>query len=357
MANSRHRNEVIDGFRAISIFMVLLYHYLVRWAPPLHKFDFYGYHYTYSPLFELGQFGVHIFFVISGLVIAMTLVKSQSPLDFAVRRFARLYPAYITAATLLTIIVFASGGPFTLTLKDYLATLTMAAPQLGAKYVDNAYWSLFVEVKFYAISALLFLIFRNRFWMGVIAMAFIGQGLRPFSPKLSELIFMAHFLPLFLIGMAGWYYIFNAQCKVAAALLFTGLVCYALNAQMMVSEVSEPDLRLLAHVVILGGAFAMLLTLRFWRTARFGPLAYIGRASYSWYLVHQTIGVIIIGLLVGQYGWPDMAGFTAALAASLAIACLMFERVELPAQRLVLRAWHHGRAHVLGQPKTAHDGA
>lgn len=320
----------------------------------MHQVDFYGYHYTYSPLFQLGQFGVHIFFVISGLVIAMTLVKSQSPLDFAVRRFARLYPAYIAAATLLAIIVFESGGPFTLTLRDYLATLTMAAPQLGAKYVDNAYWSLFVEMKFYAISALLFLLMRNRFWLGMIAMAFIGQGIRPFSPKLSELIFMVHFLPLFLIGMAGWYYIFNAQRKVAVALLITGLVCYALNAEMLVAEVSEPDLHLLAHVVILGGAFAMLLMLRFWSTARFGPLAYIGRASYSWYLVHQTIGVIIIGLLVSQYGWPDMVGFAAALAASLIIACLMFEWVELPGQRLVLHAWHHGRAHVLGQPRTAH---
>lgn len=357
MANSSHRSEVIDGFRAISIFVVLLYHYLVRWTPPLHQIDFYGYHYTYSPLFQLGQFGVHIFFVISGLVIAMTLVKSQSPLDFAVRRFARLYPAYMAAATLLTIIVFASGGPFTLTLRDYLATLTMAAPQLGAKYVDNAYWSLFVEVKFYAISALLFLFLRNRFWLGVIAMAFIGQIIRPLSPKISELVFMTHFLPLFLIGMAGWYYIFNAQRGVAAALLFAGLVCYVLNAGMLVSEVSVPALHLLAHGVILGGAFAMLLMLRFWSTARFGALAYIGRASYSWYLVHQTIGVIIIGLLVGQYGWPDMAGFAVALVASLAIGCLMFEWVELPAQRLVLRAWHHGRAHVLGRPRIAHVDA
>jgi len=349
MENSGRRSEVIDGFRAISIFSVLLFHYLVRWSPPLNSDDFYGYHYRYSEFFRIGQFGVHIFFVISGLVIAMTIVKSQSVVDFAVRRFARLYPAYFVAATLLAVIISISGGVLHVSLRDYLATLTMAAPQLGAHYVDGAYWSLFVEVKFYILVAALFVVLKNNFWVGLIAVSLIGAVIRPYYPHMAELLLMVHFLPLFLIGISGWYYIYNSQIGVAAALLATGLLCYALNAASLVQEMRAPSLDFVAHTMILGGAAVMMFMLRFRSYTRFGPLAYIGRASYSWYLIHQSLGVIVISFLCGRLGFPDFVGFGTALVLSLAVACAMFEWVELPAQRMILRSWHHGRAHLLGR--------
>lgn len=345
------RSDVIDGFRALAILIVLVFHYTVRWAPPLNPGDYYHYAGTYPEWLRLGQFGVHIFFVISGLVIAMTIVKSGSVLDFAVRRLSRLYPAYVVAATLVTLVVVASGGPFHVSVKDYLATLTMAALNLGAQFVDGAYWSLLVEIKFYFWVAVSFVVLKRRFWIGVIAIGAVGTALHPFAPRLAEQALLASSLPLFLIGMAAWYHIFNAERVPAAALLLTGLALYAANAGEIVRAVADPALIVPAHVLILGGTALMLVLLRFWSGARLGPLAYVGRASYSWYLVHQRIGVTLIGWLTMRFGVPDLPAFLAATALSLAIASAMFEWVEKPAQRIILRAWHHGRAHRLDRPK------
>ena len=59
------RIQVIDAFRGIAILAVMAYHYTVRWP------EFYGYSSSYSELFRIGQYGVHLFFVVSGLVITI----------------------------------------------------------------------------------------------------------------------------------------------------------------------------------------------------------------------------------------------------------------------------------------------
>src|ERR1700731_2109574 len=98
---ARHgRNNTIDAFRGIAILGVLLFHYLVRWAPPWYGINLYGYRRVYPDALVLGALGVYLFFVISGLVITMTVLRSGSALEFVVRRFARLYPAFLVGICL-----------------------------------------------------------------------------------------------------------------------------------------------------------------------------------------------------------------------------------------------------------------
>ena len=308
----------------------------------------------------MGAIGVETFFVISGLVIAMTLVKSQSALDFAVRRFARIYPAYVVAATLLALVIHFAGGDFHVSWTDYLATLTMAAPKLGAKFVDGAYWSLFVEVSFCVVAAATFALPKNRFWIGLIGLEFVGHCIRWLSVGLGDLLLMSHYLPLFLIGMAGWYYVFNAQAWPAAALLVAGLIGYAVDMHAIIRP-RDQSLVVPANILLLGSIAVMFALLHFAPMLRLGVLARIGRMSYSLYLVHQTLGVIIINRLVGQLGFPDAVGVAAAVLLSMVLALVMFEVVELRMQHIILAAWHHTREHRLGQPKslrgTARSGA
>ena len=81
--------------------------------------------------------------MISGVVIAMTLIKSRDMLEFGYRRVSRLYPAFILAATFTFLISHLFGSPpLQASLKDYLLTLTFVGENLGGHYVDGAYWSL-----------------------------------------------------------------------------------------------------------------------------------------------------------------------------------------------------------------------
>jgi len=62
------------------------------------------YHIDANPYF--GSFGVDIFFVISGFVIAMVLTKKQNAYEFFVNRVSRIVPLYWTLTTCLLLIAF-----------------------------------------------------------------------------------------------------------------------------------------------------------------------------------------------------------------------------------------------------------
>ena len=80
----------LDGLRGLAALAVLLYHYtsiFPRFWPEAEPTGF---------LVDFGGFGVHLFFIISGFVILMTLEKRGASRDFIIYRFIRLYPRYST---------------------------------------------------------------------------------------------------------------------------------------------------------------------------------------------------------------------------------------------------------------------
>ncbi|MDA3890665.1 MAG: acyltransferase [Salinivirgaceae bacterium] len=71
---------------------------------------------------DMGRFGVIIFFIISGFLIAMSWENKKSIFDFAIARFLRIYPA---AIVIVLISVFVMGAIITtLPLMEYLTHKT-----------------------------------------------------------------------------------------------------------------------------------------------------------------------------------------------------------------------------------------
>jgi peptidoglycan/LPS O-acetylase OafA/YrhL len=65
------------------------------------------------PGVRFGEFGVQLFFVISGFVIAMTLERCKTPREFVVRRYARLGPAMLLSGMITFAAMHAiPGTPF-----------------------------------------------------------------------------------------------------------------------------------------------------------------------------------------------------------------------------------------------------
>src|SRR5207302_7827749 len=146
------RFQELDVLRGLAALGVVLFHYLTRYD------QIYTSRGDVPFGFSIGASGVDLFFVISGFVIFMTLGRCATASDFLISRFSRLYPAY-WAAALLTFIV---GSMWPLPDQHYtviqlLINLTMLQGFGNVPAIDGVYWSLGVELCFYAVMLVLFL--------------------------------------------------------------------------------------------------------------------------------------------------------------------------------------------------------
>jgi peptidoglycan/LPS O-acetylase OafA/YrhL len=144
MQGPHSRLLYLDTIRGIAALSVVFSHFAER--TPLHKlalFDF----------FTPGQFGVVIFFILSGYVIPFSFKRGLR--DFAISRFFRLYPAYWVSVALAVIcsVAFLDIKPG---LSTVAANLTMVQKLLGFPDLFGVYWTLLVELAFYVLCAGLF---------------------------------------------------------------------------------------------------------------------------------------------------------------------------------------------------------
>lgn len=101
-------------------------------------------------LFGGGAFGVDLFFIISGFIIAMSTERKGSPLIFVIRRFFRIYPAFI-----LTFLVGAYFVYFNLPVSNIARSMffihkdySLDSPSFGYNVLGPA-WTLTYEFYFY----------------------------------------------------------------------------------------------------------------------------------------------------------------------------------------------------------------
>ena len=95
----------LDALRGIAAVAVLGYHFTTRYQEQIG-------HVGGMPAdLSVGRYGVHLFFLISGFVIFMTLERTRTVADFAVSRFSRLFPGYWAALSLTSLVVLVAGLP------------------------------------------------------------------------------------------------------------------------------------------------------------------------------------------------------------------------------------------------------
>jgi len=111
--------------------------------------------------FDPGNYGVFVFFIISGYIVPASLERKGSVRTFWVSRVFRLYPLYLLAVGLavgLYFIHFGSlrgegGDPET----SVLSQLLMMSNVLGGSNLPNVVWSLSYEMVFYLLLTALFI--------------------------------------------------------------------------------------------------------------------------------------------------------------------------------------------------------
>jgi peptidoglycan/LPS O-acetylase OafA/YrhL len=151
----------LNGLRGISIVLVILSHVARQGTLIAPRFWYVG---------ELGHMGVDMFFVISGFLITLLLLREHSRTgtvsvkDFYVRRAFRILPAY--AVFLLGLLGLSCLGYASPRLSDWLGALTYTVSFLPQPSWEIGHiWSLSVEEHFYLVWPLLFWLWPKRAWI------------------------------------------------------------------------------------------------------------------------------------------------------------------------------------------------
>ena len=128
-----NRIEILDSYRFIAILSVMLYHYYSRWTPPINNVSLYPYGSKYDH-FSYGNLGVQFFFIISGFVIAFTLTRTDSFIDFWKKRIIRLLPSMFICS-FITLVVFRLMDTKMLflgshSIKNFIFSLSFLSPEI-----------------------------------------------------------------------------------------------------------------------------------------------------------------------------------------------------------------------------------
>lgn len=305
-------------------------------------------HSRYLPVFEQNipawlvykaGLGVEIFFVLSGFVIAYSLRNTELNFKhaslFILRRQVRLDPPYWTVLLMTVAIatadeVFAEG--------DGIPTVERIA--LNAAYLQNVFkipeivtvaWTLCIEIQFYLVFMILLLIAssvsrRNMYFIAAIALIMSGM--------LSAYIHGSTggrqnwFFPVwfhFCLGALCCWALERrvplgvSACAIGVVALFAG---YHLSERMFTGCIAST-------VLLVVGLKDHLHDWLTWK-----PLQYLGKISYSLYLVHVPIGALltmsVCYKLLGQDLFSGIAAGALALAICIASAHLLHIMVERP---------------------------
>jgi peptidoglycan/LPS O-acetylase OafA/YrhL len=137
--------------------------------------------------FDPGNYGVFVFFLISGYIVPASLERKGSVRTFWVSRLFRLYPLYLLAVGVAVAFYLTNIGSARGEASDpvgsFLSQLLMMSNVLSGQNLPNVVWSLSYEMVFYLLLTALFIarVHKRSSWyaLGFAAAAVAIGGLLP----------------------------------------------------------------------------------------------------------------------------------------------------------------------------------
>ena len=302
--------------------------------------------------FDLGRYGVILFFLISGYVIPFSLRDEHALPRFVVTRALRLYPAFW-----LSVVAVVATDTAVPTAAQVAANLTMAPTLLGQAPLSGVYWTLFVELAFYSLCAMLFaagllrrsgVVFALGLACAVAPLA--GIVLRRSGVQVPIAYLAAHLSFLFtgtLLRVA------NDQRGWGVAARALALTLVALAAMPVLA--AQPDgsfTRSTPVGVTLAGAAAVATFLALHRRggAASPALLRLGTLSYSIYLFHIPVMRVVERIIPPAGALAAAMFFTVTLFATLGLATAVYTWVERPMINRGRRMWQRQYAEIAVAP-------
>jgi peptidoglycan/LPS O-acetylase OafA/YrhL len=335
MSGNSHKLEGVEAARGVAALLVVLLH-----AGNMLARDGYLGQVPLGGFFGFGHAGVDFFFVLSGFIILFVhyddIGKPNRLRRYAGRRATRIYPAYWVATLLWLALLLVSPTRDVREADPFVVLYSfLLVPQSGGPVLEVG-WTLQHEVLFYLLFALLIINARA----GAIAFAawaiFI-VGAAVFQPTGFPWAFLgSSFNTYFFVGMASAFFVRRVQVGCPLLLLGGGAALFLATGLSENAALFERA-GLVAKAGFGAASFCMLLGLvaleQRGRLRMPRAMARLGAASYSLYLIHTIVILVLAkGLFVSGLGraLPSLAVFAGAVGTAL-IAALAFHRwVEAP---------------------------
>jgi peptidoglycan/LPS O-acetylase OafA/YrhL len=380
----------LTSLRALAALLVFMYHYAWLFPPASRGIESGEQWVPLLPLWQQGQVGVSIFFVLSGFLITRIyfdkMAEGRSSLRlFFVKRVARIWPLFLAFALVEHAAQLLAGG------LDRSSLVTLSMTQGFFEHLRYAglptAWSLTIEESFYVLAPLLFVVL-GRFtgekgrseepltWrraarllgvVGGVVVAMIGAGAVVIRLSTALGIDWQGFLgsrhhvlhatifgrfPEFAIGVMtaffhrGWNLkqaLRGRRADVALAVLFVA-AGFCVWAKTWV----ESDVSLTGRVLTYGlayllatfsGGIILALTVEggiFHRLLSLKICVFLGKVSYGFYLVQLTVMMTPLLALSDPLGW---ARLPVLLILTNAFCAVVYQIWEVPARRFIVNRW------------------
>jgi peptidoglycan/LPS O-acetylase OafA/YrhL len=346
------RFQAVDAMRGVAALAVVFYHVqgaLSRgdqtWMPDL-----------LGGLASGGHFGVNVFFVLSGFVIARSVRNgAMTPAylgRFTLRRSIRLDPPYWSAIALEILLIYLG-----LALFPSLGTPLPSVPQLlshtvylqdilGYGHLIPIFWTLCYEFQFY---------------LTFVGLLVVGNVLaQRLDRRLANAVLAILFFALFLASLAahhGWFQGLHRGVALDRWYeFFTGVVAWWVVSGVLplvallgawglnIALARHPDSVIEVILIISVSTLCLLAARSPAFDRRFGarPLQFLGSISYSLYLYHASIGWRVVSLAQHYAGnaLPPLLGIAtwlAAVTAAIVVGYLGWWAIESPSMRFSRR--------------------
>jgi peptidoglycan/LPS O-acetylase OafA/YrhL len=334
----------LDSLRAIAALNLVLFHFTHVYSVKYGFAGALGFEWPY------GKYGVQLFFMLSGLVNAMTLSTKAKPAAFLASRLIRIVPLYWIVIGMNLLLSSYAPLCHQWPTDAVAANLTIVPNLFGYQCIEPVTWTLQVELLFYGWLLLMFAAgaFRHpsrTVWLllSIVitvcgAIQCLESGHRT-GPLIGCLILMRElmileFLPLFVIGIL----LNEIRCRRGVWWQHS----IGIGAAMVVFHAFDRhDHNPLATILL----FGILVLSSYGRLPilRLRPLVFVSTISYSLYLLHNNLGCVFI-YHVNQAGLPPLAALVLAIAFVTSISMLMTKYVEQPLSRWLKTRWQRVNA-------------
>ncbi|MEV6056012.1 acyltransferase [Streptomyces sp. NPDC052107] len=300
--------------------------------------------------FGAGATGVSFFFVLSGFVLTWSARPRDRVLAFWRRRIARIYPVHLVTLAVALVMTYTLANQPRLTPKQTLSNLLLLHSWWHPWWqtLDPVSWSLACEAFFYASFPLLFLLLRRLGARGstvlgglsVAAVMVLAWADAHHWWRYPLYSFPAARLPEFVLGavtarlvLLGRWRGPGLEASLALAIIgyflvpqitpgYSATVCTIAGFTLLIPAAAVADVQGLPSL---------------WRRRR---LVRLGELSFAFYMIHLLVLRSATQLLGTKPHFGLLAGIavtTAAFTVSLGLSWLLYEAVERPARRLLLR--------------------
>ena len=334
---SKSRLPLIDAMKGLGCMAIVLHH--LAFYGPMSEVVGQAWPATIDWLVNYARLAVQMFFVLAGYFVAQRLApdgrsSERASLRMIVDRYSRLVTPFLFAVALATLITALARPWFDHeslsdkpTVLQMIAHLFLLHGILGYQSLSAGVWYVAIDFQLFAVTLLLTLLlrkgpaaWRTAFPLLIVALSAVSLWLvNRFSDYDN---FAPYFFGAYGLGMLAWWSTRSSVGSIALAAIA------ALGAVALWIEFRNPVAVALATALIVSVSGK-----RGWLAGwpREGALTWLGKRSYSIFLIHYgiCIGINAVWSILFPSGvWINLLGMVLALLTSVLAGAVLYHFVE-----------------------------